>query len=106
MLRLASVALAFALMGMDAHGEEITAERGAKLRHFVLHDCGSCHGMTMKGGLGSPLNPDDLAAYDEADIIAVILDGVPGTPMPPWRGLVSPDDAAWIARELKSGSLR
>ncbi len=71
MLRLASVVLSLALMGVDANGEEITPERSAKLRHFVLHDCGSCHGMTMKGGLGSALNPDDLAAYDEADIAAL-----------------------------------
>ena len=26
--------------------------RQAELTHLVKHDCGSCHGMTMKGGLG------------------------------------------------------
>ena len=52
---------------------------------LLKHDCGSCHGLTMKGGLGPPLLPDTLAGKDEEALAAIILDGVPGKPMPPWR---------------------
>lgn len=79
------------------------AERRGELLYMLKHDCGSCHGMTMKGGLGSPLSPDALADRDAADLADVILNGIPGTPMPPWRALLSADDAAWLAQSLKEG---
>ena len=31
------------------------------------------------------------------------VDGRPGTPMPPWRGLIDEHDARWIARRLLAG---
>lgn len=74
-----------------------------KLVSLVREDCGSCHGITLKGGLGSPLLPAALANKDAKMLTAIILDGVPGTPMPPWRGLLSPEDARWIAENLKEG---
>jgi len=75
----------------------------AELEHMVRQDCGSCHGMTLKGGLGNPLNPQDLAGKDDEALVATILDGRPGTPMPPWRGLLFEDDARWIVNYLKGG---
>lgn len=78
-------------------------ERSHELKNLVREDCGSCHGMTLKGGLGAPLTPGDLADKDTASLTAIILDGVPGTPMPPWRGLISEADARWIAERLKQG---
>ena len=74
-----------------------------ELIRLVRHDCGSCHGYTLKGGLGKPLLPKDLAGRDARTIAHIILDGVPGTPMPPWRGILSEGDALWIARKLKEG---
>lgn len=78
-------------------------ERSNELTVLVREDCGSCHGMTLKGGLGAPLTPKDLAEKDATSLAAIILDGVPGTPMPPWRGLLSESDANWIADRLKRG---
>ncbi len=78
-------------------------DRQAELIHRVKHDCGSCHGLTMKGGLGPPLWPAKLASRSDGDLVVVILDGVPGTPMPPWRGELSEDEARWIVRTLKEG---
>lgn len=72
-----------------------------RLMHMVKQDCGSCHGLTMKGGLGRPLTPDALADADVESLASIILDGVPGTAMPPWRPLISEDEALWIARYLK-----
>ena len=70
----------------DAAGAraEPTADRQGELLYRLRQDCGSCHGMTLKGGLGPALLPDALAARSENDLAAVILNGVLGTPMPPW----------------------
>ena len=77
-----------------------------RLEHMVKQDCGSCHGMTMKGGLGRPLTPEALADAEAGALASIILDGVPGTAMPPWRPLISEDEAMWIARHLKKEKLQ
>ena len=77
--------------------------RQAELVHMVRHDCGSCHGLTLAGGLGPALLPATLAVRPAEYVEQVILDGRPGTAMPPWRGLVSDDDAHWIAQQLRDG---
>ncbi|MFO1114284.1 MAG: cytochrome c [Beijerinckiaceae bacterium] len=79
------------------------ADMRPALVSLVRQDCGSCHGMTLKGGLGAPLLPDALADKETESLISIILDGVPNTPMPPWRGLLSEADARWIAEQLKKG---
>ena len=78
----------------------VTPQRAAELEHMVVQDCGSCHGLTMKGGLGKPITPADLEGRDPEGLAAIILDGVPGTAMPPWRPLVTEDEALWIAAWL------
>ena len=84
----------------------LTDDRKIELRNLVLQDCGSCHGMTMKGGLGSALTPAKLDDADVAALASIILDGVPGKPMPPWRGLINENEAKWIAEALKNGQIR
>lgn len=81
----------------------LTAARKAELRNLVEQDCGSCHGLTMKGGLGRPLLPANLQLFPDQAVADIILDGVAGTPMPPWRGLITEAEALWIARSLKRG---
>lgn len=80
---------------------EPTRTRQAELQHFLDHDCGSCHGMTRKGGLGSPLDPATLAEKADETLVAIIMDGIPGTPMPPWRPLLSEAEAQWIVDRLR-----
>lgn len=80
---------------------DIAPTRTAELEHMVIQDCGSCHGMTMKGGLGRPLTEDALAHADRDGLALIILDGVPGTAMPPWRPLLTEAEALWIADYLK-----
>ena len=77
--------------------------RQQELIRLVRHDCGSCHGMTLAGGLGPALSKEALAHRPQAYLQQVILRGLPGTAMPPWRGLLSEQDAGWIARELQRG---
>ena len=73
------------------------------LKRLVHQDCGSCHGITLKGGLGPDIRPISLAHYTNEGLTAVILDGVPGTPMPPWRPLITKAEAEWIAAYLLKG---
>ena len=71
---------------------------------MVIHDCGSCHGLTMQGGLGPDLRPVTLAGTPPEALARIILDGIPGTAMPPWRPLLSEAEAAWIADYLLKGT--
>lgn len=98
-----SAAVAALSLGTALAGVMPGPARQAELTHLVLHDCGSCHGMTLKGGLGGPLLPSSLAHYSSEDVATFILEGVPGKPMPPWRGQLSQQDALWIADQLKRG---
>jgi len=82
---------------------DLTPARQKELHNLVVQDCGSCHGLTLKGGLGKPLLPANLEPFPDEALAAVILDGVKGTPMPPWRGLLTETEALWIAQQLKQG---
>ena len=82
---------------------EVASARQAQLRNMVAQDCGSCHGLTMKGGLGPPLRPADLAGKDVDGLVDTILYGRPGTPMPPWDFEISRDEAAWLVERLLKG---
>ncbi len=70
------------------------------LKRLVHQDCGSCHGLSLKGGLGPDLRSETLDHYDAEVLTGVILDGIPDTAMPPWRPLISEEEAEWIARYL------
>ena len=56
--------------------------------------------MTLNGGLGPAIGAKRMRGGSPESIASVILDGVPGTPMPPWRPLLSEKEALWIASYL------
>jgi len=95
--------LALLVLSLPAMAE-VSPERAEKLEHMVIQDCGSCHGLTLKGGLGSALRPEDLAHSDPEVLAQTILDGVPGTAMPRWRPVLTEEEALWIANYLKGAS--
>lgn len=80
---------------------DITLERQEELRHMLLHDCGSCHGMTMKGGLGPALTAESLGNRTLAALEATVTYGRPGTPMPPFKGILKTEDIQWLVQLLK-----
>ncbi|SCK19339.1 cytochrome c [Vogesella sp. LIG4] len=91
----------------SAHAETPGAPapaRTAELQHLLRQDCGACHGMTLQGGLGSPLTAAALAGKPADSLVATLLDGRPGTAMPPWRPFISEDEARWLIRQLQQGS--
>jgi cytochrome c55X len=85
-----------------ARSEPDTATK-ARLTHLLVQDCGSCHGLTLQGGLGKSLLPEDVSDRSAEVLAEIILDGIPGTPMPPWKGLLTQDEALFIAETLKRG---
>jgi len=97
---LAAAGLALTL---SAHAADPQDARRAVLIELVRQDCGSCHGLTLKGGLGPPLLPEALAERDVTLLESVILNGRPGTAMPPWRPFLTEAEARWIAEQLKRG---
>ncbi len=86
-----------------AAAAEPSAQRAAQLTYMVRQDCGSCHGMTLAGGLGPALVPAALKGKPAAYIKHVILNGNKDTAMPGWSRLLSEPDAEWIAERLLSG---
>ncbi len=89
----------------DTAQANINEKRQDELRYFVKHDCGSCHGMTLKGGLGPALLPEALSAKPKAFLVSTILEGRENTAMPPWNPMLSRADATWIVEQLQSGSI-
>ena len=79
------------------------ADRDSELVHLVRQDCGACHGMTLQGGLGTPLTRQALADKPLEGLVATILYGRPGTAMPLWKSLLTEDEARWIATRLVTG---
>jgi cytochrome c55X len=96
------VLLALAAATAAAAADPAPARR-AELLHLVRQDCGSCHGLTMKGGLGPSLEPAALAEKDAQMLSFVILHGRRGTPMPPWSAHLTEPEAQWIVDQLKKG---
>lgn len=92
----------FLACAMPAEAEPSTA-RQKELIHLVRQDCGSCHGMTLQGGLGPALLPANLADKPVDGLVATIVHGRPGTPMPPWHRFVGEDEARWIVAKLMTG---
>ncbi|MDX1431509.1 MAG: cytochrome c [Gammaproteobacteria bacterium] len=83
---------------------DVTAARRDELLHLLAHDCGSCHGMRLTGGLGPPLTADALEHRSLEAVRTAILDGRPAAGMPPWRALLSEEEAAWLAETMKRGT--
>jgi cytochrome c55X len=85
-------------------GQSVAAEpdvaRQKDLVRLVRQDCGSCHGMTLQGGLGPALLPATLKDKPAEGLAATIYYGRPGTPMPPWKQFVSEAEASWIVDKL------
>ena len=93
------------LVAHDSHAQSVepAPARRAELVNMVRQDCGSCHGLTLKGGLGPALLPDTLAGKPDDGLVSVVMRGRPGTAMPGWARFVDDAEAVWIVARLKSG---
>ncbi len=102
-MKLALSLLGGLLVATPTLGAELSLARQAELVRLVRQDCGSCHGMRLTGGLGSPLTATALQDRFPPSLVATVLDGRPGTAMPPWRAFLSEAEATWIVAQLQAG---
>jgi cytochrome c55X len=79
----------------------LDSERKNELEYLLRQDCGSCHGMTLNGGLGPALTTTALQDKPRVYLKNTIRDGHPGTPMPPWGGVLSEQDIDYLVEILK-----
>lgn len=97
-------ALALVALSATAAAESSRQEVDAReLVRLVRQDCGSCHGMTLQGGLGVPLTREALVNQSVDALTIIILYGKEGTAMPPWKTLLTEAQARWIAERLLEG---
>jgi len=95
----------FANSASSTNTSELDSARKTALIHVVKQDCGSCHGMTLKGGLGPALLPENLQDKPILFLQNTILYGRTGTAMPPWKTLLTEQEALWISQQLKAGQI-
>ena len=96
----------FFLLASTSAIAEIDTLRQNELLYFLKHDCGSCHGLTLKGGLGPALLPETLAGKPKQFLVTTIMEGRDDTAMPPWKSMLTYDEAAWLTEQLQSGSIQ
>ena len=82
---------------------QISDSRQEELLSLLKQDCGSCHGMTLKGGLGPALTADKIKDKSAEMLVETILLGRPGTPMPPWSGFLTQEEVRWLVEQLYKG---
>lgn len=85
----------------SALAEFPSPERQQELRNLLEHDCGACHGLSLKGGLGSALTPEALAGKSDDFLVTTILEGRKSTAMPPWKKFLQESEARWLVQELR-----
>ena len=79
---------------------EPSKARQAELQNMLKHDCGSCHGLTLKGGLGPSLLTKDLINKPDDYLVETIQNGRKGTAMPPWKPFISEQETRWLIQTL------
>ncbi len=88
-----------ALAEAGSHPSGVDADR---LETLLYQDCGSCHGMTLRGGLGPALPQERMQALSPEALTHIIRHGIPGTAMPGWEALLSEEEARWMAEHLQT----
>jgi cytochrome c55X len=89
------------LLTGSSGADQPTPARQQELRNLLKHDCGACHGLQLKGGLGPSLLPEVLAGKSDALLMDTIQNGRPGTAMPPWKPFLTLDETQWLIRQLR-----
>lgn len=92
-----------AMASADSASSELSVERQSYLANLLKQDCGSCHGLTLKGGLGSSILPEDLIQRSDEALFITIKNGLPGLAMPPWGELLNDQDIEWLVQRLREG---
>jgi len=79
-----------------------SAKRQQYLINLLKHDCGACHGLLLKGGLGPSLLPEAFADKSDQLLVSTIQNGRKGTAMPPWKKFISQQETLWLIDYLRN----
>ena len=90
----------------SAAAEPVSPQRQQELIYLLHQDCGSCHGMTLRGGLGRSLLPAALAGKSPRYLQQVISKGVPDKAMPPWEDILPAQEIDFLVTYLQQGAAR
>ncbi|MCE8013769.1 cytochrome c [Halomonas daqingensis] len=86
----------------EPHADDVDPQRQTELEALLYQDCGSCHGMTLRGGLGPALPRDRMEGFSVEALAHIIQYGIPGSAMPGWKALLSDAEARWLAEHLRT----
>ncbi|RCV88949.1 c-type cytochrome [Billgrantia montanilacus] len=86
----------------ESREDGLDPQRQAELETLLYQDCGSCHGMTLRGGLGPALPRDRMEGFSVEALAHIIQYGIPGSAMPGWKSLLSDEEARWLAEHLRT----
>lgn len=86
---------------IQASQAEPSPARQTELRNLLKNDCGACHGLTLQGGMGPALLPENLAGKSDELLVTTILKGRKGTAMPPWKPFMNWDEVVWLIGVLR-----
>lgn len=95
------IATVYLLLTGHVLAAEPSSARQQALLSLLKNDCGSCHGLTLKGGLGPSLLPKALIGKSDDFLLQTIQQGRPGTPMPPWQTFLSKEETLWLIQKLR-----
>ena len=95
--------LACLLAPLATAAADPSPERARELVRMVRQDCGACHGLTLKGGLGPALLPETLREKPAESLRYTVLLGRPGKKKPQWNTFLTEAEADWIVRQLMTG---
>ena len=98
------IALA-ALLLVAAANLSADKTRQEEISYLLKQDCGSCHGLRMKGGLGPPLLASKLAGKPDEYLRIIIAKGSPANGMPPWEALLSDTDIDYLIHLLRTDAV-
>lgn len=80
----------------------LSVKEQQSLIYLLKQDCGSCHGLTLQGGLGPALLKKNLKGKPAEYLESVIAYGRAGTPMPPWKDILNKQQIKFLASYLLS----
>jgi len=90
------------LSSLATQASEPSKARQVELLNLLKHDCGSCHGLTLKGGLGPALLASNLRHKPDNFLVDTIQNGRKNTAMPPWKPFLTVDETRWLVNLLKT----
>jgi cytochrome c55X len=96
--------MALLLVSSFAIADEPSYERQQELQQLLHQNCAICHGHSFEGGVGPALTAKVLASKNEQTLITTILDGRPGTAMPPWSTTFKENEVRWLVKFLRNAS--